>query len=200
MTESRKTSGLTPSQTVGPYFAYALTPSRYGRSEFATGDLRVPDLSGEPVVVEGRVLDADGAPIPDAMLEFWQPDAEGRFASPLDPRGRSNSAFKGFGRVETVEAGKFTLSTIKPGRVPGPNGALQAPHITLGVFARGMLNRLHTRIYFPDEPANAEDPILALVPEDRRHTLIARAIPGEAGRYRFDVHVQGADETVFFDA
>src|SRR5207253_4892474 len=131
------------------------------------------------------------------MLEIWQADAQGRFADPQDKRALPNASFKGFGRCGTDAKGEFVFDTIKPGAVPDPDGKPQAPHILMAVFARGMLLQNYTRIYFDDEMANAADPVLALVPADRRGTLIAKR--GDGGVYRFDIHLQGDDETVFFD-
>ena len=132
------------------------------------------------------------------MLEIWQADSQGRFCDPQDKRALPNSSFKGFGRVGTDESGGYAFDTIKPGVVPDADGKPQAPHIVLAVFARGMLLHLYTRIYFDDEAANAGDSVLALVPADRRATLIAKkAAAGNV--YRFDVHLQGDNETVFFD-
>jgi protocatechuate 3,4-dioxygenase alpha subunit len=189
--------GITPSQTAGPYFAYALTPAgRYAISDLATNDLVTDDAAGERIRIEGRVRDGDGELVTDAMLELWQADGEGRYPG-ADP-ALSNARFKGFGRCECNADGRFTFRTVKPGAVPGPNGAMQAPHIDVGVFARGILRRLFTRIYFEDEPGNASDPILALVPAERRATLIAKRV-GE-GAYAFDIQLQGDQETVFFEA
>lgn len=184
--------GITPSQTVGPFFAYALTPRAYGGRELATELLAPEGVPGERIRIEGRVLDGDGAPVGDAMLELWQADAQGRY----QPQG--NAGFTGFGRAETTEEGRFRFETVRPGPVPGPGGTLQAPHLSLSIFARGVLLRLMTRIYFADDPANAADPVLALVPQARRETLIARREPG--GGYRFDIRLQGEGETVFFEA
>lgn len=193
-------AGLTPSQTVGPYFAYGLTPGgRYAWNDAFSNNLVTPEVSGKRIRVCGQVFDGDGAPVPDAMLEIWQADAQGRFADPQDSRALSNAVFKGFGRCGADANGGFSFDTIKPGAVPDPDGKPQAPHILLAVFARGMLLHLYTRIYFDDEAAgNAADPVLALVPAERRSTLIARRdVDGAA--YRFDVRLQGDDETVFFD-
>lgn len=195
----------TPSQTVGPYFAYGLTAQQYGYDfdSIAGGRLAGEDIEGERIRIVGRVLDGNGYPVDDAMIEIWQADAQGRYAHPADPRG-SNVAFKGFGRVGTGTdpANRFVFDTVKPGRVPAPDGGEQAPHISLIVFARGMLNHAFTRIYFPDEAAaNRSDPVLALVPEDRRATLIAARDETASGVvYHFDIHLQGSRETVFFDA
>lgn len=194
-------SGITPSATVGPYFLYGLLPSSYGGRDIVTNDLVTPDVTGERIRIEGRVLDGDGAPIRDAMIEIWQADAAGRYAHPGDTRALPNAAFKGFGRASTNDDGRYFFETIKPGPTPGPGGRLQAPHIAVNFFARGVLKQMVTRIYFADEAANASDPILALVPEERRATLIAtRANGGAHAAYRFDFHLQGENETVFFEA
>jgi protocatechuate 3,4-dioxygenase alpha subunit len=147
----------------------------------------------------GRLLDGDGLAVSDAMIEIWQADGQGRYPG-HDP-ALSNARFKGFGRCETGRDGAFSFRTVKPAGVPGPNGGDQAPHVNVGVFARGLLRRLFTRIYFEDEAANADDPILALVPAERRATLIARREPGSGEPvYRLDIRLQGGDETVFFEA
>ncbi len=192
--------GITPSQTVGPYFAYALTPRDYGRPEIVTNDLVTPTTLGRHIRIEGRVLDGDGAPIGDAMVEIWQADAGGFYAHPGDASRRSNVGFKGFGRSGTDAEGRYGFRTIKPGQVPGPGDTMQAPHVNVGVFARGLLRRLFTRLYFADESANDRHPILACVPTaERRTTLIARRRPGEGDPvYVFDIRLQGKDETVFF--
>ena len=193
-------SGITPSQTVGPYFEYGLTPgTSYQWNDAFGNDLVTPDVSGERIRVVGRIFDGDGKPISDSMLEIWQANSQGHFADPQDKRALPNSAFKGFGRCGTDAGGGYSFHTIKPGSVPGPGEKPQAPHILLAVYARGMTQQAMTRIYFENEPANAADPILALVPADRRSTLIAKREPGEVVTYRFDVHLQGDKETVFFD-
>ena len=195
-TPPERPAGLTASQTVGPFFHYMLTPHAYAPREIFTRDLTAQGAAGERVVITGRVLDGEGAPVPDAMLEIWQADSEGRYAHPADTRGAGSNAFRGFGRSDTDNDGTFHFVTIKPGRVPGPNGQLQAPHIAINVFARGMPKQLVTRLYFAGDPANVADGILALVPPERRETLIAKR---EGDQYRFDVHLQGDGETVFFD-
>ncbi|CAN5422869.1 protocatechuate 3,4-dioxygenase subunit alpha [soil metagenome] len=193
-------SNITPSQTVGPYFKYGLTPGNdYAWNDAFGNDLVTPDVSGERIRIVGQVFDGDGKIIPDSMLEIWQADAQGRFADPRDTRAAPNAAFKGFGRCGTDAKGGFEFRTIKPGPVPGPGGKPQAPHILLAVFARGMTQQAITRIYFGDEVANATDPILTLVPADRRATLIATREQGDVVTYRLDVHLQGERETVFFD-
>jgi protocatechuate 3,4-dioxygenase alpha subunit len=193
-------SGQTPSQTVGPYFAYALTAPQYGYPHTGLASDRLADdvVPGERIRIEGRVLDGAGAPVSDAMIEIWQADAEGRYAHPADPRG-SNSGFRGFGRfgTGTDPENRFVFHTIKPGSVDG----VQAPHITVVVFMRGMLSHAYTRLYFSDEAAaNARDPLLLSVPEERQATLIAgREETGAGPLYRFDIVMQGENETVFFD-
>ena len=192
---------ITPSQTVGPYFAYGLTPNRkYDWKDTFGADLATPDASGERIRIEGRVLDGDGCPIDDAMIEIWQADAQGRYASPADPRPRPNTAFQGFGRAATDAEGRYGFDTIKPGPTPGLDGKMQAPHVLLAVFARGMLRQSYTRIYFADEAANADDAILACVPPERRATLLAGKMERQ-GRavYVFDIRMQGEAETVFFE-
>lgn len=195
------TKGVTPSQTVGPYFAYGLTSNgKYEWNDAFSNNLVTADASGERIRVEGRVFDGDGALVPDCMLEIWQADAQGRFSDPQDKRAPPNTSFKGFGRCATDGNGGYAFDTIKPGQVADPDGKLQAPHLLLAVFARGMLLHLYTRIYFDGEAANAADPVLALVPADRRATLIAARKPGAGNAvYVLDVHLQGDKETVFFD-
>lgn len=192
---------ITPSQTVGPYFAYGLTPgAKYPFTTLAGSDLVTEDTVGEVIEIVGRVTDGEGAAIPDAMIELWQPDGAGRFSG---HDAGANTTFKGFGRSETVDDGEFSFRTVKPGAVAGPDGKSQASHIDVGVFARGMIRRMFTRIYFDGEAGNDADPILALVPRDRRQTLIAYRDGDGAGgvpRYRFDIRVQGERETVFFEA
>jgi protocatechuate 3,4-dioxygenase alpha subunit len=199
----------TTSQTVGPFF-------QIGLARLYVDDLTGPGISGEVIEVEGRVFDGDGQPVPDGVIEIWQADAQGRYAhtefleelgsiQENDPRGKEHAqmqgggqgGFRGFGRVPTQPDGSFRFKTIRPGRVPAPDGTLQAPHIAVSVFTRGLLRRLVTRIYFPDEPTNAEDFALKLVEVGRRHTLIAKKL--RDGRLEWNVALQGADETVFFD-
>lgn len=190
----------TPSQTIGPFFAYGLTPEQYGYDLTSVASPVIEDAlgSGERIRIEGQVLDGDGVPIGDAMIEIWQADAAGRYAHPSDTRG-SNADFKGFGRVGTgtEPQQRFFFETIRPG---APDEG-EAPHINVIVFMRGLLNHVYTRIYFPeDSEAHATDPVLSAVPSARRETLIARKEEGEAGPfYRFDIHMQGPKETVFFD-
>jgi protocatechuate 3,4-dioxygenase alpha subunit len=183
----------TPSQTVGPYFAIGLP--------FDVGPLAVPEGTAGAVHIAGTIYDGAGVPIPDFLLETWQADPDGRFAHPDDPRGPvpgGYKAFRGFGRSQTELDGSFRIVTLKPGPLPFGDGRTEAPHIDVSVFSRGMLDRSVTRIYFPDEAeANAADPVLEAVPAERRQTLIATPV-GE-GLLRFDVHMQGDAETVFFD-
>jgi len=202
-------SDITPSQTVGPFFAYGLAPNgrcqwdpngSYSWKETIGDNLITPDTSGQKIRIEGRITDGDGAPINDAMLEIWQADAQGRYAHPRDDRARPNAKFKGFGRSATDKDGNYSFDTVKPGAVAGPGGQPQAPHIVFCIFSRGMLRQIYTRLYFSDEEANAGDPILTLVPADRRGTLVAhKSMRGELPIYRFDIRVQGENETVFFD-
>ncbi|HEY5318019.1 MAG TPA: protocatechuate 3,4-dioxygenase subunit alpha [Solirubrobacteraceae bacterium] len=181
----------TPSQTVGPYFAIGL-PWTGGP------DAVSPDVPGR-IRIHGSVFDGAGERIADHLIETWQADPEGRFADLHGYGGPSALAgFRGFARsgAETGD-GRWEIFTVKPGRVPGPDGSLQAPHIDVSVFARGLLHRCVTRIYFADEQAaNVEDTVLASIPESRRGTLLAR--PDEHG-YRFDIRLQGEGETVFFE-
>jgi protocatechuate 3,4-dioxygenase, alpha subunit len=188
-------NGITPSQTVGPFFAYALTPEHYGFTPLANNMVRTPDAEGVPIRVEGRVHDGSGSVIADAMIEIWQADGAGGYPKGLHEG--SNSRFRGFGRCET-KGGNFWFETVKPGAVAGPGGVMQAPHINAGLFARGLLRRLFTRIYFEGEPLNAQDTVLNLVPPERRDTLIAKRSAN--GVYVFDIHLQGDKETVFFEA
>ena len=191
----------TASQTVGPYFAYGLTGDQYGypMKGIANGSMVQSDTRGERIRIEGVVLDGEGKRVTDAMIELWQADAHGRYAHPADPRG-SNASFTGFGRfgTGTDAESRFIFDTVKPGRVDGT----QAPHINVIVMMRGLLAHVFTRIYFSDEAvANASDPVLASVPSDRRATLIAeRTLTPTGPVYRFDIHMQGERETVFFDA
>jgi protocatechuate 3,4-dioxygenase alpha subunit len=185
---------LTPSQTIGPFFKPSLI-----WPELTT--LVNDETRGERIFIEGRILDGDGAPVDDAMVEIWQANAEGRYDHPEDTQEKLlDPNFHGFGRAATGQDGSFRFQTVKPGPVPGNGGALQAPHINATIFSRGLLKHVFTRIYFPDEPLNGDDPVLNAVPRDRRPTLIARAEDAAQERvYRFDVILQGNNETVFFD-
>lgn len=180
----------TASQTVGPFLRIGLAP-------MTITEIAAPDVPGERITLRGRVFDGDGAPVNDALIEVWQANAEGRYTHPDDTQEKPlTPQFLGFGRSPTDDAGAFHFTTIKPGPVPGPDGQPQAPHLVVVVFMRGLLRHLVTRLYFPDEPANATDPVLSLVPAERRATLIARPAPD--GALEWDIHLQGADETVFF--
>ncbi|MFF5991596.1 protocatechuate 3,4-dioxygenase subunit alpha [Prauserella flavalba] len=173
----------TPSQTVGPYLALGLP--------WADGPTVVEEGTPGAVWIRGVVYDGAGTPVPDGLIETWQADAHGRFDHPDDPRG-AQPGFRGFGRCPTTDDGEYGILTVVPGALPG-----EAPHINVSVFARGLLHRVVTRIYFPENTeANAADPVLAAVPAERRDTLVARK--SEDG-YTFDVRLQGEGETVFFD-
>jgi protocatechuate 3,4-dioxygenase alpha subunit len=186
----------TPSQTVGPFFHLGLD-----RPEWS--DLTRDNPNGERIVIEGRVLDGDGMPVPDALIELWQANAAGRYAHPEDQQSDKplDPNFRGFGRVATDAEGRFRVTTIKPGPVPGRGNTLQAPHINLIFFSRGLLNHLYTRIYFAGEPANAADPLLSSIEDAAvRGTLLARREgSGSPARYRFDIVLQGDNETAFLD-
>jgi protocatechuate 3,4-dioxygenase alpha subunit len=189
----------TPSQTVGPYLHIGMTQGAYGAREIFGSEVAGPGVAGSRIRIEGRVFDGEGNPVPDALVETWQADAEGRYAHPADGRPLASNSFRGFGRCATDKAGRFHFLTIKPGPVPGPTGN-QAPHINVGVFARGMLKRTFTRIYFAGDAEQADDAVLALVPVERRATLIARPDPATPGLFRFDIRLRGDAETVFLDA
>ncbi len=185
--------GPTPSQTVGPFFSFGLT------DPWPEGEAVVAPCHAGAIEVHGQVLDGHGDPLPDALIETWQADPDGRFDHPDDPRGAvAFEGFRGFGRSGTDGEGRWSVRTLKPGRVPAADATmLQAPHLLVTVMARGMLQRLITRIYFGDEQrANAQDPVLAALPDDARATLIAE--PVDRHGYRFDVHLQGEHETAFF--
>ncbi len=184
----------TPSQTIGPFFKPSLV--RSGDETLARRESR-----GDRIVIVGRVLDGDGAPVDDAMVEIWQANADGRYDHPDDMQEKLNDPhFHGFGRAATDRQGCFRFDTIKPGPASGLGDALQAPHINVSLFARGLLKRLVTRIYFPDEPLNASDAILNSVPSARRSTLIARVESiTPTPTFRFDIVLQGDNETVFLD-
>jgi protocatechuate 3,4-dioxygenase alpha subunit len=180
----------TGSQTVGPYLHIGLT-------WLITRNIAPAGVPGERVTVQGRLLDGDGAPVNDGLIEIWQANARGKYAHPEDRQKKAvDKRFRGFGRIPTDARGAFRFTTIKPGAVPGPNGRAQAPHLVVTVFMRGLLKHLATRMYFPDETANARDPLLSLVPAARRPTLIAR----RKGRVlEWNILLQGKGETVFFD-
>jgi protocatechuate 3,4-dioxygenase, alpha subunit len=183
-------NGLTPtaSQTIGPFFHFALSP------DATLGRIAGPGTNGEHVRLRVRVVDGDGVPVPDALIEVYQADATGAYG-PLNSRG----SFSGFGRLATNADGTCVFETIRPGRVPDGQGGLQAPHLAACVFARGLLRQLYTRIYFAGDAGLSEDRVLALVPSERRATLMATADPHESATWTFDVRLQGERETVFFD-
>jgi protocatechuate 3,4-dioxygenase alpha subunit len=207
--------GPTPSQTIGPFFHYGL-PWKGGADLVGSSDMGArADLfpaahyllappavrslpQGEVIEITGRVLDGKGAGVPDAMIEIWQANAAGRYCSsgdartqiPLDPH------FVGFGRSSTSADGEYRFRTVRPGRVPGRGSELQAPHVAVSIFGRGLLNRLITRLYFADGEGNDSDPVLSAVPEQRRKTLIATSVA--LGSWHLDLVLQGSDETVFF--
>jgi protocatechuate 3,4-dioxygenase alpha subunit len=207
------TPRLTPSQTVGPFLAIGLP--------WPDGPFVVPDGSPGAITITGTVFDGAGEPLPDALVETWQADPRGRFAHPDDPRGTTEpgatgtggtgtGGFRGFGRCATDGAGGYRIVTLRPGALPCPDGRTEAPHLDVSVFARGLLDRVVTRIYFPDEArANAADPVLASITDTRRRaTLIAATLIADGGpagaserasAFRFDIWLQGEHETVFFD-
>ena len=187
-------SQLTPFNTVGPFFKLLVTDRPEGTDCLVSEATR-----GERITISGRLIAGDGMPVDDGLVEIWQADASGCFHHPDDPRhDTADPAFSGFGRAATAAGGAFSFRTIRPGIVPGPPGARQAPHILVSVMARGVMSRCWTRIYFEGEPLNETDPLLRLVPADRRHTLMAR--PTSNGDYQFNIVLQGGNETVFFDA
>lgn len=182
----------TPSQTIGPYF-------KVGLAWLCADDLDMPDTLGQRITIRGRVLDAWGEGVPDALLEFWQADAEGHYWSSEGDPAPARKSFTGFRRVFSDDGGSFSLKTIKPGRVSDPVCGQQAPHINIAVFMRGLLRHLVTRIYFAEESANENDPVLALVPVERRHTLLAKPTGQPDYALDWSVVLGGEQETVFFD-
>ena len=183
----------TTSQTVGPFFRIGM---RWDYRE----NLAPEGIAGERVTIQGRVLDGDGLPVPDAIIEIWQANSQGKYAHPEDTQSKPmEQGFSGYGRVPTDRDGAFHFSTIKPGPVPGPDNNDQAPHLLVSIFMRGLLTRLVTRIYFPNDPRNAGDYILNLVEPERRSTLIAKPLSGRPGVLDWNVALQGANETVFFE-
>jgi protocatechuate 3,4-dioxygenase alpha subunit len=186
------TAKLTPSQTVGPFLAIGLP--------WPDGPFVVPEDTAGAITITGRVLDGAGDPVTDALVETWQAGPDGRFAHPDDPRGTAGPGFRGFGRCPTGPDGAYRIVTLKPGPLPSPGGGTEAPHLDVSVFARGLLDRVVTRVYFPDEEqANETDPVLASMAQARAATLIAAADPDVPGRLVFDIPLQGSQETVFFD-
>jgi protocatechuate 3,4-dioxygenase, alpha subunit len=184
----------TPSQTIGPFFAVGLI--------WPDGSAVVPEGTPVAVRIGGRVLDGQGDPVPDALVETWQADPQGRFAHPDDPRGPagwsggSGSGFRGFGRCPTDAEGRWAIHTVKPGPLPAPDGGTEAPHLDVSVFARGLLGRLVTRVYFPDEAdANAADPVLASIEDPAARARLVAVADGDG--LRFDIRLQGERETPF---
>ena len=179
---------VTGSQTVGPFF-------RIGMAPLFREDLASEGVAGERITIHGRVLDGDGKAIPDATIEIWQADAHGKHTDGKE----ENVNFTGFGRVPTDERGEFRFTTIKPGVVRGPGSSAQAPHLVVTLFMRGLLRHLWARIYFEDEPGNEHDAILQLVPAERRHTLIAKRDGAGGAAFEWNIHMQGENETGFFE-
>ena len=178
-------------QTVGPYL-------HIGLDWLTTREIAGRGVKGERVTIAGQLIDGDGVGVSDGLIEIWQANAAGKYAHPEDTQNKPvERGWRGFGRIPTDAKGGFRFSTVKPGRVPGPDGKLQAPHLVVAVFMRGLLKHLATRIYFPDDPANNEDPVLNLVPATRRATLVARLNGKNA--LEWNVVLQGKNETVFFD-
>jgi protocatechuate 3,4-dioxygenase alpha subunit len=183
--------GLTPSQTAGPYLTIGLVGGQIGPHLVSPDDARA-------IRIRGQLLDGAGDSVPDGLVEIWQANEAGRYAHPADTRDELplEEGFTGFGRSDTTDGGWFEFVTVKPGTVPAADGRLQAPHLVVGVFARGILKRLATRLYFPDEEeANAADPVLSELSDAERATLVASP---ENGGLRFDIHLQGDGQTTFF--
>jgi len=185
----------TASQTVGPFFNFGLTTNH------ALGIMAADGAEGEHITLIFRVIDGDGLPTPgDSMIELWQADSEGRYQHPVDPRcADADKNLCGFGRLETDANGVCVFETVKPGRIPNGDGTTQAPHINVTLFARGLGKPLRTRVYFSGEVANTDDRVLALIPANRRETLLAQQVAGQANAWAIEIHLQGEAETVFFD-
>jgi protocatechuate 3,4-dioxygenase, alpha subunit len=191
MSEPEARLVATGSQTIGPFFHVGP-----GCSE-QLGRLATEDTPGEAIRLRLHVVDGDGVPVPDALVEVWQADADGCYAAAPPSVGDPSPAFTGFGRLGTNQDGWCTFETIRPGAVRAGSDRPQAPHLNVCLFARGLMRHLYTRVYFAGDPALADDPLLSLVPEDRRATLLAQ--PGDPGTWSIVVRLQGEDETVFFD-
>lgn len=176
------------SQTVGPYYAIGL-------DYLVTDNVAAATVEGRHITIAGTIFDADDEPVPDAIVELWQASTDGTYnTQPYTP----SAAFSGFARLSTHDNGRFQAHTIEPGSVAFPDGRMQAPHIVVLVFIRGLMRHLVTRIYLPDHPLNASDPVLQLIPEPRRATLIANPIKADSSVLRWNIHLQGEKETVFF--
>jgi protocatechuate 3,4-dioxygenase, alpha subunit len=192
------TTPPTSSQTVGPFF-------HLGMVYLERANFVAEGVAGERITIRGKVLDGDGQPVPDAVLEIWQSDSTGRYPSELPLGNSASPRFLGFGRIETDDHGEFRFTTIKPGRAPAPDGSLQAAHLVVTLFSRGLLKPLRTRLYFPDEAGNVDDVVLRQVPPARRSTLMATRA-GKRGAqnvpenvFDWNIVMQGDGETVFFD-
>ena len=184
----------TPSQTVGPYFRIGLTP------DGSLGKMAKRQAQGEHIRLVVRVLDGDGVGVPDSMVELWQADANGKYDHPDDTQDKvPDPAFSNFGRLEGDAEGRRIFETVKPGPVPGIDGSLQAPHVCVHVFARGILWHVSTRIYFEGDPANEQDAVLRAAPTERRGTLMARRDASAPGTWSIDFRLCGKNETVFFE-
>jgi protocatechuate 3,4-dioxygenase alpha subunit len=182
---------LTPSQTIGPFYWGTLVNAY-------RADLAPPGVAGERIELVLSLFDGEGVLISDGLFEIWQANSHGRYNHPDDRRNLPlDEGFEGFGRASTDARGEAHFTTVRPGRVPWPRGGMQAAHVNISLFARGLLNRVATRLYFDGDPALAEDPVLKLVDPARRPTLIAKR--DEAGAWRLPIHLGGAHETVFFD-
>ena len=191
----------TPSQTVGPFLHIGLVQGDYGVREIFSTKVADAGMPGTHIRIEGRVLDGEGNTLPDALIELWQADHQGRYAHPADGRQVASNSFRGFGRCADVQTGHVRLlHRSSRDRCRAPAASCRRRTSMSASLARGLLKRLFTRIYFAGDPANAADPILALVPADRRDTLMARPDPANPTLYRFDIRLQGKDETVFFEA
>ena len=184
----------TPWCTVGPYFSVCVG------EDLCVPKIAAPEVTGERVKLFCAVFDRDGECVPDTLIEIWQANSDGKYNHPADRQAKSiDASFRGFGRQVTGLDGMCEFETIKPGRVPGPRGMLQAPHLEVGVFTRGVLKHLATRIYFSGDDANGECAVLVLVPKARRATLMAQPVGGRPGNWRHGIHLSGPKETVFFD-
>jgi protocatechuate 3,4-dioxygenase alpha subunit len=184
---------MTTWQTVGPFF-------RIGLERLFNQDLAGEGVRGQRIRVEGRLLDGTGVPIPDAVVEIWQANAEGKYAHPADTQDKPlEQGFRGFGRIPTDDEGYFRFSTIRPGTVPGDGHSMQAPHLVVRIVMRGLLRGLLTRAYFADDGDNVADPVLSEIPTHRRSTLMMVPTPEDAMHYQWTVRMQGLDETVFLE-